>query len=126
MKPNMIFFDRNFVLKITREKGTSIWDISTSFLKWMLERCEMSANLGPLERDVIQAFIDARARMRELYLQKEQQKQNNEVVEKTQEEAFFAQAGLPPPGVDAPLSAAEPLPPPPWEDAASWYGGDES
>lgn len=69
MKCTLKFFDESFRMKVGKDKGTPIWEIDSSYLRWMLDRGR--EGMSPLEVDILRAFINERKRLQKLYLEKE-------------------------------------------------------
>ena len=70
MKPFMKFFDSEFRMKTKKHMGVPIWEVESSYLRWMLDKGR--EGMGPLEVDIIRAFLAERKRLRDLIYQKEE------------------------------------------------------
>jgi hypothetical protein len=73
MRCQFKFFDSNFCMKPKKDRGRPIWDVEISYLRWMLEKGR--EGMGPLEVDIIRAFINERKRLQALMANNREKKE---------------------------------------------------
>ena len=90
MNPRFKFFDQELCLKVTNKRGMPIWDIDSTFLRWMLEKGR--EGMGALEVDIIRACLAEKGRLHALYKKSREEK----AQEKATDSKFCEEFGIPP------------------------------